>query len=78
MNQSKVTVTPDTLRKARTEADKLARLLHEEVPDGDEIKDALYRVGMTIKQALPEIRQEETKRSHWTEKRVGEDCAGIG
>lgn len=61
MSEPKLSPFPESLIKARAEADNLARLLHEDLPDGDEIKDALFAVGMAIKRALPVIRALEGK-----------------
>jgi len=66
---------PASLVKAREEANKLAHLLGEEWPDGDEIKDSLYAVGMAIKRAMPAIRDLEGRSSSRNQQTI---CSGIG
>ena len=61
--------------KARAEADKLAQLLREDLPNGDEIKDVWYEVNRTIRPALAAIRELEGQTATQNQQAI---CTGVG
>jgi hypothetical protein len=75
MNEPNLNPIPPAILKARVEADRLARLLNEELPNGDELKDVWYEVNRTIRPALAAIRELEGQA---TSQRQQTDCAGVG
>jgi hypothetical protein len=75
MNEPNLNAVSPAIIKARVEADRLARLLNEEQPSGDELKDQWYEVNRTIRPALAAIRELEGQA---TARRQQADCTGVG